>query len=77
LKECYQRGADTIGWTNRTAQPGVTKEGKYLVGYGMATATYPANRSASSAKAMLFADGYAEILCGTQNIGTGTYTGDF
>lgn len=74
LKECYQRGAEAIGWSKRTAQPGVTKEGKYLVGYGMATATYPANRSASSAKATLFADGHAEILCGTQDIGTGTYT---
>jgi xanthine dehydrogenase YagR molybdenum-binding subunit len=74
LKECYQRGAEAIGWSKRPAQPGVTKEGKYLVGYGMATATYPANRSASSAKATLFADGHAEILCGTQDIGTGTYT---
>ena len=74
LKDCYQRGAAAIGWSNRVAKPGITKEGKYLVGYGMATATYPANRSASSAKAILFADGHAEILCGTQDIGTGTYT---
>lgn len=74
LKECYERGAKAIGWANRPSQPGITREGKYLVGYGMATATYPANRSASSAKATLFADGHAEILCGTQDIGTGTYT---
>lgn len=74
LKECYQKGADAIGWTNRKAEPGAVREGKYLVGYGMATATYPANRSASSAKATLFADGHAEIWCGTQDIGTGTYT---
>src|SRR5476649_2866472 len=52
----------------------MTKEGNYLIGYGMATATYPANRSASTAKATLFSDGHAEILCGTQDIGTGTYT---
>ncbi|TSJ36380.1 xanthine dehydrogenase family protein molybdopterin-binding subunit [Mucilaginibacter corticis] len=74
LKECYERGAKAIGWSNCPAKPGLTKEGRYLVGYGMATATYPANRSASSAKATLFADGHAEILCGTQDIGTGTYT---
>ncbi|MDB5003635.1 MAG: hypothetical protein JWQ34_1860 [Mucilaginibacter sp.] len=74
LKECYQRGADAIGWSKRNPTPGVTREGKYLVGYGMATATYPANRSASTARATLFADGHAEILCGTQDIGTGTYT---
>jgi xanthine dehydrogenase YagR molybdenum-binding subunit len=74
LKECYQRGAEAIGWTNRKAEPGTLKKGNYLVGYGMATATYPANRSASTAKATLFADGHGEILCGTQDIGTGTYT---
>lgn len=74
LKECYQRGAEAIGWGNRKAEPGSVKENGHQVGYGMATATYPANRSASSAKATLFADGHAEILCGTQDIGTGTYT---
>ena len=74
LKECYQRGSELIGWQNRKSEPRSVKEGNYLVGYGMATATYPANRSASSAKATVFADGHAEILCATQDIGTGTYT---
>jgi xanthine dehydrogenase YagR molybdenum-binding subunit len=50
------------------------RDGNYLVGYGMATATYPANRSASTAKAILFSDGHAEIECCTQDIGTGTFT---
>lgn len=74
LKECYQKGAEMIGWSKRNPQPASMKEGKYLVGYGMATATYPANRSESSAKAILYADGHAEIMCATQDIGTGTYT---
>ncbi|RYY22009.1 MAG: xanthine dehydrogenase family protein molybdopterin-binding subunit, partial [Sphingobacteriaceae bacterium] len=74
LKECYQKGAEMIGWSKRNAKPNSMKEGKMLVGYGMATATYPANRSASSAKAVLFADGHAEVMCSTQDIGTGTYT---
>jgi xanthine dehydrogenase YagR molybdenum-binding subunit len=74
LKECYQKGAEAIGWTERKNEPGAITEGNYLVGYGMATATYPANRSASTAKAVIFADGHAEVLCATQDIGTGTYT---
>jgi xanthine dehydrogenase YagR molybdenum-binding subunit len=74
LKQCYSRGAELIGWAQRKSSPGANREGNYLVGYGMATATYPANRSASSAKATIFADGHAEILCATQDIGTGTYT---
>lgn len=74
LKECYEQGAQAIGWAERTYEPRSMKDGKYLVGYGMATATYPANRGKSSAKAILFSDGHAEIECATQDIGTGTYT---
>lgn len=74
LKECYERGALAIGWSRRNPIPRSMKEGGLLVGYGMATATYPANRSASSAKIQLFDDGHAVLYCATQDIGTGTYT---
>ncbi len=74
LRDCYERGAELIGWSQRSSIPGSVKQGKFLVGYGMATATYPANRSSSTAKAILFAGGNAEIECCTQDIGTGTYT---
>ena len=74
LRDCYQRGAELIGWSQRSSTPGSVKQGNLLVGYGMATATYPANRSSSTAKAILLANGSAEIECCTQDIGTGTYT---
>ncbi len=74
LRDCYTRGAELIGWSKRSAVPGSVKQGNLLVGYGMATATYPANRSASTAKAILLANGNAEMECCTQDIGTGTYT---
>jgi xanthine dehydrogenase YagR molybdenum-binding subunit len=74
LKECYEKGAQAIGWSNRNPAPRSTREGDLLVGYGMATATYPANRSASSAKIQVYADGHAVVYCATQDIGTGTYT---
>jgi xanthine dehydrogenase YagR molybdenum-binding subunit len=74
LRDCYERGAAAIGWSNRTAEPGSMKEGDLLVGYGMATATYPANRTGSSAKVKIFKNGHAEVSCCTQDIGTGTYT---
>src|ERR1700761_643108 len=73
LKECYERGAQAIGWAQRNPAPRSLKEGDLLVGYGMATATYPANRSASSAKIQLSDDGKATVFCATQDIGTGTY----
>jgi xanthine dehydrogenase YagR molybdenum-binding subunit len=74
LKECYERGAASIGWGQRNKTPGTTKEGNYLIGYGMATATYPANRSKASVKLKLYQDGHAVAACCTQDIGTGTYT---
>lgn len=74
LKECYERGAAAIGWSNRSSKPGTQKEGKYLVGYGMATGTYPANRSPASAKVTFFDNGKVIAECATQDIGTGTYT---
>ncbi|MDB6054626.1 MAG: hypothetical protein JWN25_2149 [Verrucomicrobiales bacterium] len=74
LKECYQRGAEAIGWQERKPEPGLTKEGEFLVGYGMATATYPCNRSPASARVQIFSDGHAVAASCTQDIGTGTYT---
>jgi xanthine dehydrogenase YagR molybdenum-binding subunit len=74
LKECYEKGAASIGWKDRSSKPASKKEGKYLIGYGMATATYPANRSKASVKLKLYQDGHAVAACCTQDIGTGTYT---
>lgn len=50
------------------------REGRWLIGVGMATAAYPANFRPASAKALMYADGRVEIRCGTQDLGTGTYT---
>lgn len=74
LRECYQRGAELIGWNDRRAEPGTQRQGKYLVGYGMATCTYPANRSPASARVKMMADGRVLAYSATQDIGTGTYT---
>ena len=74
LRECYRLGAERFGWSRRTAEPRSMRNGRWLVGYGMATATYPTNRSAASARARLMADGSAVVQSGSQDIGTGTYT---
>ena len=75
LKECHRRGADAFGWSRRNKQPGAmrTADG-LLVGWGMASATYPANRSAAGAVVRVLADGTATVSSATQDIGTGTYT---
>jgi xanthine dehydrogenase YagR molybdenum-binding subunit len=74
LRECYRQAADRFGWRKRNPEPRSMREGRSLVGWGMATATYPAHQSASSAVARVRADGTALVQAGTQDIGTGTYT---
>ncbi|HWD38046.1 MAG TPA: xanthine dehydrogenase family protein molybdopterin-binding subunit [Fimbriimonas sp.] len=74
LKECYRQAADAFGWSKRDPKVGSMREGRMLVGYGMATASYPANYWGASARATLHDDGSVLIQCGTQDLGTGTYT---
>lgn len=74
LRECYQRGAELIGWPSRNPIPASMKEGKFLLGYGMATAIYAGNRGQASAKVKVYPDGHVVAGCCTQDIGTGTYT---
>jgi xanthine dehydrogenase YagR molybdenum-binding subunit len=50
------------------------RQGHWRVGMGMATATYPANRSPASASARVLPDGSAVVQFGSQDLGTGTYT---
>jgi xanthine dehydrogenase YagR molybdenum-binding subunit len=74
LKQCYSAGAAKFGWAKRKPQPRSMREGHELVGYGMATATYPANQQPASARATARPDGTYLVQAGTQDLGTGTYT---
>ncbi|BBU29184.1 acylaldehyde oxidase [Burkholderia sp. THE68] len=74
LLECYQQGAEKFGWSRRSAAPKSMREGNTLIGWGVGTATYPANRSEASALARILPDGTAMVASGTQDLGTGTYT---
>lgn len=74
LKECYQQAGDRFGWSKRNPTPGQQREGKQLIGFGMATATYPANRSSAEATVRLMPNGRVFVGSGTQELGTGMYT---
>ena len=74
LKECYQLGAEKFGWSKRKPEPRSMRDGKLLVGYGMATATYPVNRAPAHVYVRLTPDGKALVTSGCLDIGTGTYT---
>ena len=74
LMKCYERGAQMIGWDARAMQPRQTRDGRYLIGYGMASAAYPALRGAASAKCRIYGDGRAVAASAGVDIGTGAYT---
>ncbi len=74
LRECYAVGAERFGWAKRTPAPRSMTDGRWLVGYGMATATYPTRRAKAEAAARILPDGRAWVRAGSQDIGTGTYT---
>ncbi len=74
LRECYAQGAERFGWARHNPRPRATKDGEVLVGYGMATATYPARRSPASALARMLPNGDVVVQAATHELGTGTYT---
>lgn len=72
--ECLEVGAEKFGWSKRTPEVGSMKRDGLVVGWGMAGAAWIAARFPADATVLLRDDGTARIACGTQDIGTGTYT---
>jgi xanthine dehydrogenase YagR molybdenum-binding subunit len=74
FRACYEDGARRFGWSKRSPAPGSMRDGKLLIGWGVASATYPAHSQPASALATLLPDGSALVQSGSQDLGTGTYT---
>jgi xanthine dehydrogenase YagR molybdenum-binding subunit len=74
LRECYQQGAEKFGWSKRNPKVGSMRNGDKILGWGMATCTWPAHQQQADVRVRLLADGTAHAFCATQDVGTGTYT---
>ncbi|KPY48601.1 xanthine dehydrogenase family protein molybdopterin-binding subunit [Pseudomonas syringae] len=74
LRECYRQGAERFGWESRNPEPRSMRQGRQLVGWGMAGGVWEAMQMKASAKARLEADGSLVVSSATTDIGTGTYT---
>ena len=74
LKDCYQLGAERIGWNQRQKQPGMLREGDWLVGYGMGTGSFGAYRNNATVRAKFQADGKLLLQCSVNDMGPGTAT---
>lgn len=74
LKECYELGAERIGWKNRKLQPKAIQEGDWLIGYGMGAGAFGAFRGAATVKAVLQPNGKLLLQCSVNDMGPGTAT---
>jgi len=74
LRECYKLASERFGWSKRKPEPRSMRDGNLLVGWGMATGTWPAGQAPASARITLNLDGTVRIESGTTDIGPGTYT---
>ena len=73
-RECYRAAAERFGWSRRNPEPRSMRDGRSLIGWGMATATYPMNYAPASARARLLPDGTAEVTSAASDMGPGTWT---
>jgi xanthine dehydrogenase YagR molybdenum-binding subunit len=74
LMQCYDAGAERFGWARRTPAPRSMRDGRLLVGMGVASATYPVFFGPASARVRLHADGTAAVEVAASDMGPGTYT---
>jgi len=74
LTECLRTGAGRFGWAGRSPLPGKTREGRWLVGMGVAAAFRNNLVMKSAARVRLDSRGIVTVETDMTDIGTGTYT---
>jgi xanthine dehydrogenase YagR molybdenum-binding subunit len=74
LTECFRVGAKRFGWDQRNPQPGKVRDGRWLVGIGVATAFRDNLVTKSAARVGLDRRGIVTVETDMTDIGTGSYT---
>ena len=74
LVECMREGARLFGWERRPTRPASRRDGRWLVGHGMAAAMRLHYQAATKMRIRLGPDGIAVVQSDMTDIGTGTYT---
>src|SRR3954470_23445597 len=72
--KCLQLGAERFGWSKRNPQPGKTREGRWLIGHGVAGAFRGNLLTKSAARVHLDGKGIVTVETDMTDIGTGSYT---
>jgi xanthine dehydrogenase YagR molybdenum-binding subunit len=74
LVACLEEGARRFGWDRRNAKPAQVRDGRFLVGMGMASASRSNKLQKGKCKVTLGADGVLVARMSMTDIGTGSYT---
>jgi xanthine dehydrogenase YagR molybdenum-binding subunit len=74
LVQCFRQGARHFGWDKRKAQPGRVRDGRWLVGMGVAAAIRDNLVMNSGARVRLDSRGFVTVETDMTDIGTGSYT---
>ena len=74
LVECLELGAKHFGWDMRSRKPGFTRDGRWLIGLGVAAAFRNNMNSPSGARVRLDGKGTVTVETDMTDIGTGSYT---
>ncbi|WP_102143121.1 xanthine dehydrogenase family protein molybdopterin-binding subunit [Mycobacterium hubeiense] len=74
LREAYALAAEKFGWPGRIAPPRTMRQGRWLIGYGMASAVNPYAILIAGVRLHLAADGAVTIHSSTNELGAGTST---
>lgn len=74
LVQCLRVGAERFGWSRRNPRPGSTREGRWLVGIGVAAAIRGNQVTKSAARVRLDRHGVVTVETDMTDIGTGSYT---
>ena len=74
LRECLTKGAARFGWDRRSPEPRSMRDGRYLIGQGMAAAIYTHWRWPGKARVTINGGGSVLVEAAAHDIGTGTYT---
>lgn len=74
LVKCLRDGAERFGWSKRSSQSGASRDGRWLVGIGVAAAYRGNIVTKSGARVRLDRNGIVTVETDMTDIGTGTYT---
>jgi xanthine dehydrogenase YagR molybdenum-binding subunit len=74
LREAFAAGAERFGWSRRSPAPRSMRNGKELIGWGVAAGAFPVHTTAGEALVRIFANGTVEVASSGIDMGQGTYT---